>query len=301
LGTHQTIAGWVNLDHLSSDYARVIGKGDFTNRNYALWLHLATGKVSYQVCSSGGACETALSDGAVSPGQWYHVAGTYDGAMLRVYINGQEEGSMAYTQTPCTTADPLTIGYAGYHTPFSGNIDEVKLYGRALSVSEIQVLAEVGDAGAFVVDSYSEGRAPLTARDDKIVELDGQYLFINVGASPELNYGIGDFTVTVKTRTSTSSAEGEFAVGVYKDPRRGVSPKVSAGSHVAIGVRQGKELFLYLDGSLQAQKRVGNGKITRLKVNVGLDEIAAQPIIEDVNLSPSALSPEEIMGLQIAD
>jgi len=74
-------------------------------------------------------------------GQWYHVAGTYDGTEIRVYINGNLEGSRtAPVSEPLVTSTlPTGIG----HLPnwsvqwFEGIIDEVRVYGRALTPEEI--------------------------------------------------------------------------------------------------------------------------------------------------------------------
>ena len=61
----------------------------------------------------------------VPVGSWAHVAGTCDGANMKVYINGVLEKTIPYSQTPYTSSDPVTMGYAGFYTYFDGLIDEV--------------------------------------------------------------------------------------------------------------------------------------------------------------------------------
>lgn len=89
---------------------------------------------------------------------WYHIAGIYDGSILKVYVNGQLDGSYAagsisISYNPITTAGPnpstfyLGINHnANYSSPttsadlaypFQGIIDEAKLYNYALSASEV--------------------------------------------------------------------------------------------------------------------------------------------------------------------
>jgi hypothetical protein len=71
---------------------------------------------------------------------WTHVALTYDGSQLRLYVNGVQVASKARAgaiQTP--GSNPLWIGgNVPYGEYFRGVIDEVRVYSRALSAGEIQ-------------------------------------------------------------------------------------------------------------------------------------------------------------------
>ena len=70
---------------------------------------------------------------------WTHVALTYDGAMLRLYVNGVQAASEAKTGSIQTTTNPLWIGgNTPYGEYFQGVIDEIRIYNRALSAAEIQ-------------------------------------------------------------------------------------------------------------------------------------------------------------------
>ena len=71
--------------------------------------------------------------------RWSHLALTYDGTALRLYVNGTQVSSRAMTGAILRTTDPLWIGgnhpYGEY---FHGLIDEVRVYDRALSPSEVR-------------------------------------------------------------------------------------------------------------------------------------------------------------------
>jgi hypothetical protein len=70
---------------------------------------------------------------------WTHVALTYDGAILRLYVNGVQAASLAQTGGIETPSTPLRIGgNVPYGEYFQGLIDEVRVYNRALSATEIQ-------------------------------------------------------------------------------------------------------------------------------------------------------------------
>jgi PKD repeat protein len=71
--------------------------------------------------------------------QWSHLATTYDGKYQRLYVNGKEVASRAQTGSIQTSGGALKIGGNGiWGEWFSGAIDEVRIYNRALAVSEIQ-------------------------------------------------------------------------------------------------------------------------------------------------------------------
>jgi hypothetical protein len=82
---------------------------------------------------------SASGTAALGLNVWTHLAATYDGAMLRLYVNGALAGSTALTGSLDATTGPLRIGGNSVRSEwFNGLIDEVRVYSRALSQSEIQ-------------------------------------------------------------------------------------------------------------------------------------------------------------------
>src|SRR5205823_1351342 len=70
---------------------------------------------------------------------WMHLAGTFDGATMRLYVNGVEVMSQAQPAALTATAGTLQIGADSYTGEnFAGRIDEVRIYNRALTAAEIQ-------------------------------------------------------------------------------------------------------------------------------------------------------------------
>jgi hypothetical protein len=74
---------------------------------------------------------------SLTKGIWQHVAVTWDGASVRIYLNGILRQTSAYTGTIANTVAQLLIGrdQTGYH--FSGLMDEVRLWNVARSESQI--------------------------------------------------------------------------------------------------------------------------------------------------------------------
>lgn len=80
------------------------------------------------------------SDGAT----WMHVAATFDGSVIRLYINGVENTTkvLSTAQTIAANAEPLSIGAQNDGVyKFKGAIDDARIYDKALSASEIGSLA----------------------------------------------------------------------------------------------------------------------------------------------------------------
>jgi concanavalin A-like lectin/glucanase superfamily protein len=133
LTSAMTLEAWVNPTLLGNAWRDVIEKG---HDNYYL-----------MACSSnsgrpatGGTFTTPLFGAAVlATNVWTHIAGTYDGTMLRFYMNGAQVASQARTSPITVTADPLQIGSDSvFGQYFQGIIDEIRIYNRALSATEIQ-------------------------------------------------------------------------------------------------------------------------------------------------------------------
>jgi hypothetical protein len=97
---------------------------------------------------------TTSDFGAVGPAAlplntWTHLATTYDGATLRLYVNSALVSSTAVSGTIVTSGQPLRIGgNAVWGEYFQGRIDEVRIYNRALSQAEIESDMNTSVSGA---------------------------------------------------------------------------------------------------------------------------------------------------------
>jgi hypothetical protein len=86
-----------------------------------------------------GADQAANGNAALPLNTWTHVAVTYDGTTLRVFINGTQAGSAAVAGSIAASTGALRIGgNSVWGEYFNGLIDEVRIYNRALSAAEIQ-------------------------------------------------------------------------------------------------------------------------------------------------------------------
>ncbi|HTD67276.1 MAG TPA: LamG-like jellyroll fold domain-containing protein [Candidatus Limnocylindria bacterium] len=102
---------------------------------------LGVGGISMLVKKAGANLSIGVGQSLLA-NRWYHVAGTFDGANIRIYLDGELKGTRAVAAPLDTTVLPLHIG-ADYSAPgvgtryFNGTIDEVGIWERPLSQSEI--------------------------------------------------------------------------------------------------------------------------------------------------------------------
>ena len=136
LTTAMTLEAWVNPSTVNNKWRDVIYKG---NDNY----YLEGTSNTRSRPALGGTFGTSNADlygtAALAPNTWTHLAGTYDGATLRLYVNGVQVSSAARTGSIATSTNPLQIGGDSlFGQYFSGTIDEVRVYNVALTAAQIQ-------------------------------------------------------------------------------------------------------------------------------------------------------------------
>lgn len=84
---------------------------------------------------------TCLGSPQISTTQWTHLAGIWDGATTRIYVDGIER--VTGTGRPLLDPGPFALGGAMYQ----GDLDEVRLYRRALTARDVRSLFETGRGG----------------------------------------------------------------------------------------------------------------------------------------------------------
>jgi hypothetical protein len=132
LTTGMTLEAWVKPSVVTSAWRDVIYKG---NDNY--FLMATSDRSSMPV--GGGTFGEVNGTAALEVGTWTHLAVTYDGATQKLFVNGVHKSSVARTGTIATSTNPLQIGGDSiWGQFFQGDIDEVRIYNRALTQPEIQ-------------------------------------------------------------------------------------------------------------------------------------------------------------------
>jgi hypothetical protein len=205
LTSAMTLEAWVFPTTVDSAWRDVIYKGD---DNY--YLMAMSNNSSHPVAGTilGGVYAEAIGPNALTTNTWAHLAATYNGATVRLYVNGVQVASRTQSGTIASSTNPLQIGGDSiYGQYFAGRIDEVRIYNRALSVTEIQSdmnspLITPPDAqapsapGNLVATALGVSQVHLswTASTDNVgvtgylVERQGSQSFVQVGTSTGTSY-----------------------------------------------------------------------------------------------------------------
>jgi Concanavalin A-like lectin/glucanases superfamily len=140
LSNRFTIAFWFKPSVLLNASS---GRKDLLQKFLSYWILLNypanDGKLAFILNSGSPLVKSTTSSWASN--QWYHVAATYDGTAMRLYINGALEGTALTTLVPTVTGNPLQFGgnsTQGYWFP--GALDDVRLYGNPLSADAVTAL-----------------------------------------------------------------------------------------------------------------------------------------------------------------
>jgi hypothetical protein len=136
LTTGMTLEAWVNPTALSG-WRSALLKEITGGLTWGLYANNNTPNPAVTVRI--GTDQTASGTAALALNTWSHLAASYDGAQLRLYVNGVQVGSRAQTGSMAVSTGPLRIGgNSVWGEYFAGLIDEVRIYNRALTAAEIQ-------------------------------------------------------------------------------------------------------------------------------------------------------------------
>ena len=137
LTTGMTLEAWVYPTSVTN-WRNVAMKEGSNDLAYALYASDASSKPQAAVNMGAGQL-VASSTAPLQANTWSHLATTFDGSTHRLFVNGVQVGSVAAAGALWQTTAPFRIGgnslWGGW---FDGAIDDMRVYNRALSLTEIQ-------------------------------------------------------------------------------------------------------------------------------------------------------------------
>ncbi|HSG44004.1 MAG TPA: LamG-like jellyroll fold domain-containing protein [Anaerolineales bacterium] len=170
-----TVEAWIKPDE-PKNTASIVSNQDGTGRDYSLGVD-EDGLITFSANVNGNWL-SAKSNLALQPDTWVHLAGSFDGQTLHIFVNGKADGKKEAEGKLSVSAKSLLFAKSAGTTPthFAGTIDEVRLWKRARSEYEIQADMhqrltglESDLVGYWRFDEGSGG----TARDQSNNQLDG--------------------------------------------------------------------------------------------------------------------------------
>src|SRR5229473_619446 len=270
IGATGTMEAWVNLS-ATSRWHGIIAKGNANSNattNYSIEINSSNGVE----CGVGNGSTATIVDSTatLTAGTFYHVACTWDGTNVTIYINGVKDQFRAQGLTPASNTSPLYIGqFGGNVDRTSGVIDEVRIYNRALSAAQIQtdMNTPVSSAtqtgltvapGSFTLTSasatqqltvtatYSDGSTQNVTSNPATTYLSNNTGVVTVGTtglvqaagngttSVKASYGgfsaTANVTVTLPTQTGLTVAPGSFTLTVGATQQLTATATYSDGS-----------------------------------------------------------------------
>ena len=217
LAPGMTLEAWVRPT-AGGGVRTVVGKERTGGLAFALFSSTSAGP-PVGIASLDGTEVAVAGTAALPTSAWSHLALTYDGAALRLYLNGTQVGSTPATGALPLNSGPLRLGGTAVSGQrFAGQLDEVRVYDRGLSAAEIGA-----DRATPVVRAY-----PATGPGLPSVTAVGGYgtvlLAVNgPGSSP---------AITVRTANASTAP---VTVGPREQPGRGITGPPSVVQNPATG------------------------------------------------------------------
>jgi hypothetical protein len=244
-----SIEAWINSAGPGGDAGVILWRGDCRGGYDPYFFQLnKNGTLSFYIEDLTPAAASVTTSATIAANQWYHVAATLDGNTgdMSIYINGllstktnttmRPFGPLIASEQPC-----LGIGNVGTscwdYVPFNGAIDEISLYSRALSESEIAAIYNAGSSGKCFntppvanagpnqvvyawIDGFADvnldGSGSYDAEDDALTykwtwTIDGNIYEAN-GVNPPIELSIGKHLVSLIVNDGTCDSEPNMVV-----------------------------------------------------------------------------------------
>nr|WP_321237364.1 choice-of-anchor D domain-containing protein [uncultured Psychroserpens sp.] len=198
-----TISAWIKRDAADTGAKSIVSKRDAAyTQGYD--FRILTNNILNFSWKNGGPAQIITSSRPIPDDEWHHVAAIYDGAIMKLYIDGVETRSEAKTP-PGDTDESFYIAAAGKNTPtqhFRGNIDEVRVWNTDITVDQLRFIMnqEIEENTAFVAGKV----LPTTITKN------------DVGTIPWTDLA-GYYPMSTYTYTNTEDASGNNNQGALRN------------------------------------------------------------------------------------
>lgn len=280
-GTAITLEAWIYPTAWKPNVwqGNIINKElDGPNEGYMLRAG-ASGQLNFNFGGGDAWADLTSAPGALVLNEWQHVAGTYDGSVLRMYVNGVEIASMPWTGSLSSSSTNLCIGNWGLgllwgtERHFQGRIDEARVWNVTRSSTEINdnmYSTLAGDTPGLVAYYTFDAGAGETVTDESVNDNTGAVLegaaWENPGTSPMAPVDIASYlwwpggqttstitvnktyyyAVTITDAMGCTATSEPFYVHVNKPPYAHITPggplTFCAGGSVALVANEGTGL-----------------------------------------------------------
>ena len=176
-----TIEGWVYLNSLPNRIQRFVtlspnlGRAEVSYggfNKYAGQLHF-----SMKIGDENSPRTHLAVDNVLNEETWHHIAATYDGTHMRLFLDGSEINSIQISGPVVVGGDPA-VRLSSSAEPLGGMLDEISIYNRALTLEEIQSIQDAGISGKekpfpifgeVITESFTLGRNLWNCPEDGLI------------------------------------------------------------------------------------------------------------------------------------
>jgi len=227
LSAGMTLEAWVYPKSLGG-WNNIILKEASGSLRYGLYANSDTNGPSSYI--NNGSDRDASDPARLALNQWTHLAGTYDGKVHRLYLNGVEVANSAQSGLIQQSSGVLRIGgNSVWGEYFKGYIDEVRIYNRALTASEVNVNLATAVTAATTATAMSEAELPQLVMGNPNLEPWVDYRAQGTAEAFQTTPTESGVVTTVAVYLDASSTATEVFAGIYKDKKGHPGARIATG------------------------------------------------------------------------
>src|SRR3989475_7318888 len=226
-----TAAAWFKTSKNYTDEGLIVNKGGFgseaagQNLNYGIWMDKDE-KIRAGFETASGTDYFLRSTSTYSDNSWHYAVVTYDGSIVRLYIDGLQVAGRTFAITPPDTGgtQPLRIGANSQanNNYFTGGIDEVRVWERALFATEVsdQYLSGIFSNNGQLVwmnGVVHESRPIASAGPDQTVN-EEEIVFLNGSGSFDPDGTALTYSLTQKAGPTVNLSNSNTATPTFTAP-----------------------------------------------------------------------------------
>lgn len=150
-----SLAAWVKIDSFASNGRIVDKQGNRNHRGWSLNIESLGDKGAFQIAEGPSSCKIVNTNRSLPAGEWVHLVGVYEpGVSLKIYVNGSLDNTVTSGVPGSQYNSPINVMIGARPDSlchFDGMIDDVRIYNRVLSDSEIyDIVQKTGPDDQFL-------------------------------------------------------------------------------------------------------------------------------------------------------
>jgi uncharacterized protein (DUF2164 family) len=170
-----TVEAWVR-PNTNSGFGIIVGNYNTPPSNTGMQFLLRRDGANYTFWTDNGSgFNTVTSAATVTLGTWQHVAGTWDGSVMRIYVNGTPSGTLSVSGTSLVAnTNQIWLGGRPAGTEyFNGSIDETRIWNVARTQCEINTFrnCEIPTTATGILANYHFNQGIAAASNPTVTSL----------------------------------------------------------------------------------------------------------------------------------